>query len=109
MVIRLIGANDMKVLEPGRVGEKWATKHRCTGWGNSGNGCEALLEIELDDLRYFPGVSGDSWGSREHAVSFKCPCCGHLTDLGTMDWPKGYRDLKRWSKSWQEAAPSNTK
>jgi hypothetical protein len=95
----------MKILEPGRVGKKWSIQHRCTAWGNSGNGCEALLEIELKDLRYFPGVPGDSWGSRDHAVSFKCPCCGKLTDLGLNDWPTGYKDLPRWSKEWQDSLP----
>lgn len=97
----------MKILEAGKVGEKWSLKHRCTAWGNSGKGCNALLEIEYSDLRYFPGVDGDSWGSREHAVSFKCPCCGKLTDLGLNDWPTGYKNLTPWSKKWQEAAPAS--
>lgn len=97
----------MKILEPGRVGKTWSIQHRCTGWGNYGDGCEALLELELDDLRYFPSVPGDSWGSREAAVSFKCLCCGQLTDLGLNDWPTGHQTLKPWSKAWQEAKPSN--
>jgi len=96
----------MKILEPGKNGKTtWSVQHRCTGWGNGGNGCEALLEIEYSDLRYFPGVPGDSWGSRDPAVCFKCPCCGKLTDLGTNDWPAGYRELQQWSKTWQEAKP----
>lgn len=97
----------MKVLESGKVGKKWKIKHRCTSWGNSGKGCEALLELEFDDLRYFAGTGGNdmTWGYREHAVSFKCPCCGKLTDLGLKDWPKGYKELERWTKEWQEARP----
>lgn len=100
----------MKILEPGRVAEKWTIQHRCTGWGNSTKGCNALLELELDDLRYFPAVPGDSWGSREAAVSFKCPCCGELTDLGLNDWPKSkhVKNLKRWAKEWQDIIPYNT-
>jgi hypothetical protein len=89
----------MKVLETGTKGLNWTMKHRCTGWGNSGNGCEALLEIEKSDLRYFRGVDGDSWGSRDPAVTFKCPCCSTLTDLGTNDWPKDYRNLPVYSSS----------
>ncbi len=100
--------NKMKILEPGKNGSTtWSMQHRCTGWGNSGKGCEALLELEFDDLRYFPGTGGEvTWGYRDPAVSFKCPCCGKLTDLGLNDWPTGYKKLKKWSKTWQEAKPS---
>jgi len=97
----------MKIIEAGKVKEKWTIQHRCTAWGNSGEGCNALLELEFDDLRYFPGTGGEvTWGYRDPAVSFKCPCCGKLTDLGLNDWPTGYKELKRWSKSWQEAKPT---
>lgn len=95
----------MRVIEPGRVDEKWAIKHRCTAWGNSGKGCEALLEIEFSDLRFFEGNDSPTWGGRDPAVSFKCPCCGKLTDLGLNDWPTGYKELKRWTKEWQDAKP----
>ncbi len=95
----------MKILESGKVGENWNIQHRCTGAGNRGDGCEALLELELDDLRYFPGVPGDSWGSRDPAVSFKCPCCGKLTDLKSKDWPVGAHNLNRWTKEWQKSNP----
>ncbi len=98
----------MKVIEPGRMGEKWSLQHRCTGWGNSGTGCNALLELEYNDLRYFEGNDSPTWGGRDSAVSFKCPCCGRLTDLGLNDWPVGYKKLTRWTKEWQEAVPSNT-
>ncbi len=101
--------NKMKILEPGKNGSTtWTMQHRCTGWGNGGKGCEALLELEYNDLRYFPGTGGEvTWGYREHAVCFKCPCCGKLTDLGINDWPTGYRTLKKWTKSWQEVRPKN--
>lgn len=94
----------MKVLEPGKFGENWTIQHRCTGWGNGGGGCEALLEIEKSDLRYFRGVPGDSWGSRDPAVTFKCPCCSTLTDLGLNDWPKDYKNLQVYtsSREWIE-------
>jgi hypothetical protein len=95
----------MKIIEPGRVGEKWSLQHRCTGWGNGGRGCDALLEIEFDDLRYFPGTGGEiTWGYRDPAVTFKCPCCGELTDLGMVDWPANYRTLKQYhsSSEWRD-------
>lgn len=96
----------MKILEPGKVKEeKWSIQHRCTGWGNGENGCEALLELECEDLRYYEGREFP-WRSSEPAVSFKCPCCGNLTDLGLNDWPRGYRNLKRWTSESQEVNPA---
>lgn len=97
----------MKVIEPGKVGEKWTMQHRCTAWGNSGKGCEALLELEFSDLRYFPCTGGEmTWGYRDAAVCFKCPCCGKITDLGLNDWPTGYTELTRWTSEWQDARPA---
>ena len=99
----------MKILKPGKLGKKWSIRHSCTGWGNSGVGCEALLELEYEDLRYYPGTGGEeTWGYKEPAVSFKCPCCGKLTDLGMNSWPTGYRNLPHWTKEWQEA-PTHVK
>jgi hypothetical protein len=95
----------MKILKPGKLGKKWSIRHSCTGWGNSGVGCDALLELEYEDLRFFSGNDSPTWGGRDPAVSFKCPCCGKLTDLGMQDWPTGYRDLERWTKDWQDAKP----
>ena len=94
----------MKILEPGKNKDNWSIQHRCTGWGNVGVGCDALLELEFDDLRYFPGVPGDSRGSRDPAVTFKCPCCSMLTDIGINDWPKDYRNLPIYqsSRGWIE-------
>lgn len=90
----------MKVLEPGtKTLLHWTIQHRCTGWGNSGNGCDALLEIEKTDLRYFKGNDSPTWGGRDPAVTFKCPCCSTLTDIGVNDWPKDYRSLKAYHSS----------
>jgi hypothetical protein len=97
----------MKIIEHGKVEEAWTIRHRCTAWGNGGKGCEALLEIEYEDLRFFQGTGGEiTWGYRDPAVSFKCPCCGKLTDLGTNDWPMGYKELKPWTAEWQGERPS---
>jgi hypothetical protein len=89
----------MKVLEPGKVKEKWSIQHRCTGWGRKEEGCEALLEIEFDDLRYQPGCYDEKCES-DPVVSFRCPCCAEVTNLGLNDWPKNYRKLKQWNYEW---------
>lgn len=96
----------MKVLEAGKVGEKWSIQHRCTGWGNTDSGCNALLEVEYDDLRYYEGQEYP-WRSSEPAVSFKCPCCGKLTDLKHNDWPTGYWNLRAFTNEWRDARPSS--
>jgi hypothetical protein len=90
----------MKVL---REGKSWLLEHDCSGFGNGGKGCGALLGIGREDLYYFRGLPGDSWGSREAAVMFKCPCCGQVTDLGLNDWPRNVKTLKTWTKEWQDA------
>jgi hypothetical protein len=90
----------MKVLREGR---SWILEHDCTGWGNGGKGCGALLGISREDLYYYKGVPGDSWGSRYPAVMFKCPCCGQITDLGRNDWPRSLNTLKTWTEDWMNA------
>ena len=85
----------MRVLEPGKNTEAWTIRHRCTGWGHGDFGCEALLEIERNDLMYSSGISESGLGAFQPAVSFECPCCGGLTDLGIIDWPPNYKNLKR--------------
>lgn len=97
----------MKIIKPGKFGHTWAAEATCTGWGNSGKGCEAVLQVTRSDLRFFPQRPGDSWGSKDAAVSFKCMCCGKLTDLGKNDWPAGHTELVRWTKKWQDAAPGS--
>lgn len=94
----------MKILEEGTKGLNWTIEHRCTGWGNGGNGCNALLEVEKSDLKYYPGNDSVTWGGRDPAVTFQCPCCDSLTDLGLNDWPAGYRELPRYTStdSWYE-------
>lgn len=40
----------MKVLKPGREQTGWAREAECTGHGNGGGGCGALLLVERDDV-----------------------------------------------------------
>lgn len=82
----------MKVLERGKPKEKWVLQHRCTGWGFENDGCEALLEVELEDLYYYAGYANEKVDVAP-SVYFTCPCCYKLTALGVMDWPKNYRQL----------------
>ncbi len=91
--------NEMKIIEPGKTKDKWSIQHRCTGWDNENDGCEALLEIEWNDLKYKPGWY-DLGCETESTVCFKCPCCNEVTGLGLNDWPKNYKKLPKWTLDW---------
>lgn len=70
----------MKVLEPGRQQQGWATEAKCTGSGNGNGGCGAKLLVDESDLFT---TSSQSYGdtSPEVYVTFKCAQCGVLTDI----------------------------
>ena len=88
----------MKVIKPGRPQQGWAKEFECTGIGNQGGGCGAILLVEQDDL--FSTASSSYDGSTERFVTFECPGCGVLTDI--LDTPKNLGRLlshKAWKKS----------
>lgn len=91
----------MKVLKAGKDKSIWTIKHTCTGWGNGDNGCDALLEIEFADLKYHKGFLPDwSVPVKDPKVSFQCPCCSTITDLGMNDWPKNYTNIEKYPEDW---------
>ena len=90
----------MKILEPGKDPDKvWVLQHRCTGNGNSNEGCNALLELERSDLRRFEEQEYP-WRIVPEAVLFKCPSCGALTDLHRSDWPSNHHKLTKFTSAW---------
>lgn len=92
----------MKVLKAGNFGLKnWTGEYYCKG--DYGGGCQALLQVDKEDLRWYPGVSGDSWGSRDPAVCFKCPICSKISDIPRKDWPVGASSLKKWTETWYKS------
>lgn len=89
----------MKVLKPGKD-YGWSLETVCTGIGNERWGCGAILLVEIEDLRYYKGVSGTDIGSKPPAVCFKCPQCSTVTDIDQKDWPRGINILTLWTKEW---------
>lgn len=85
----------MKVLQHPPTEENWSVKVYCTGWGHNDNGCGARLKVYREDLRYKPFTE-----DAEQAVTFKCLCCGKLTDIGWENFPPHHKDLKPYKKSW---------
>ena len=68
----------MKVLRTGRAQQGWAQERACTGHGNGGGGCGAVLLVE----------EGDVYLTKSHAreetttyLTFSCPECGVETDV----------------------------
>ena len=84
-----------------RIIEKvtWTKEVTCTGAGNSGPGCGSKLEVERADLRFY---HGSGYMERHEAVTFRCPCCGQLTDLPRNDWPVNPRNLAPFSAHWRD-------
>lgn len=72
----------MKVIEEGRG---WNLEKRCTGKGNGGGGCNALLGLELNDI--YLSHSYDYGGGHDMFYTFKCPCCSTETDLEESEVP----------------------
>ena len=69
----------MKVLQPGRPQKGWATEVKCSGRGNGGGGCGALLLVEEGDLFQTGRHSYD--GSSEYFATFACGACGVWNDV----------------------------
>ena len=72
----------MKVLQEG---PGWSIKQKCTGIGNGGGGCGALLEVERNDI--YLTSSTDLSGETDYYFTFRCPCCDIETDVPEKDIP----------------------
>jgi hypothetical protein len=69
----------MKVLRNEEGPYKWKQKVYCTGKGNGGGGCGALLEVSDEDI--YHTFSYDMYGDCDSFYTIVCPLCGTETDL----------------------------
>ena len=85
----------MQVLKKGRKQKGWSRKFTCTGSGNGGGGCGAVLLVSAGD--FFQTASHHYDGSSEYYTTFECPECGVLTDAeGVPVYPTiGHREWKQ--------------
>jgi hypothetical protein len=74
----------MKVIKKGFSQIGWTKQLTCTGSGNSGGGCGAILEISEDDLIVLYGHARDETTTY---VSFVCCECGVITDVFNNEVP----------------------
>jgi len=68
----------MKVLKKGRQQKGWATEVICSGQGNGGGGCGAVLLVEQGDLFHTASHARDE---TTVYTTFRCCECGVLTDI----------------------------
>ena len=69
----------MKVIKKGREQKGWAKEFTCTGDGNGGGGCGAVLLVECSDL--YQTTSSHYDGSTDYYTTFRCSCCSVETDV----------------------------
>lgn len=69
----------MKLIKQGREQKGWAKIYECTGVGNGGGGCGAILLVEEDD--FYQTSNTDFAGDTTHYCTFECMSCGVLTDV----------------------------
>jgi len=71
----------MKVLKAGKNPDihEWSAAFECTGLGNEGKGCGAVLLVAESDLYRTSSHHYD--GSSESYITFMCPQCGVETDI----------------------------
>lgn len=72
----------MKVLKKGTKKPGWHKELKCTGGGNGGFGCEAILLVEQSDVYRTQSHHYD--GSSESYLTFKCPECNRETDINEL-------------------------
>lgn len=68
----------MRVLKSGTGAKGWSAEKTCTGSGNGGGGCGAVLLVEQDDV--FETTSS-ACGEIERHATFRCAECGVWTDV----------------------------
>ena len=82
----------MDVLKKGRPQKSWTSKFTCSGKGNGGGGCGAVLLVSEYDLYYTHSDHYD--GSSETYTTFTCCECEVETDVKVLVIPKGKRPIK---------------
>lgn len=86
----------MEILEKRYTEQIWSAIVECSGKGNSHDNsfhgnipCGSKLKINLKDLFITTHTSWD--GSCSYYYTFKCPCCGCLTDINKSMVPESFQ------------------
>lgn len=68
----------MKLIKKGRQQTGWSKRLKCTGAGNRGGGCGAILLVEQADVFQTASHCRDE---TDYFNTFQCSECGVLTDI----------------------------
>jgi len=83
----------MRVIKKGSGQRGWAKEYTCTGKGNGGGGCGAVLMVEEGDLYITSSTCRDE---TDYYVTFRCCECGVENDIPTADVPsRVWQGLRR--------------
>ena len=86
-----------KVIKPGRVQKGWSKEFKCTGNGNKGGGCGAVLLVSEYDIYE---TSSSALSETDYYKTFCCPQCGVETDIENCSVdPKGERPTLKERKA----------
>lgn len=69
----------MKIIKKGRKQKGWSKEFTCTGDGNGGGGCGAILLVSKSDL--YETKNCDYTGDCDYYTTYSCPCCDVETDI----------------------------
>lgn len=93
----------MKVLKKGRKQEGWTIEVKCTGSGNGGGGCGALLLVSEGDL--YNTHHYDYGGGHDVFVTLRCTECKVQTDLPRNNWPPANIYVRKSESASQKPEP----
>ena len=93
----------MKVIKKGNGAKGWSKKLECTGSGNKGGGCTAILLVTEHDL--FQTGKHYHDGSSDYYITFKCSECGVLTDVDPKICNKNAYDLPSFKAKFGQSDP----
>lgn len=86
----------MRVIKEGRPQRGWSKELECTGQGNGGGGCGAVLLVEIGDVFETTRCCRDEV---DRFVTFRCESCGVLTDIDGAPpnvWTEAFRQRDKW-------------
>ena len=93
----------MEVIKPGRPQKGWSKEFTCSGDGNGGGGCGAVLLVSQYDI-YETGSSHYD-GSNDYFNTFRCDSCGVETDVKL---PCQITPLGKRVHNWEPPSPSDS-
>jgi hypothetical protein len=85
----------MKLLKKGRDENGWSVEASCSGEGNEGGGCGALLLVEQADLFR---TSSSARDETTYYTTFRCPECHVMTDI--KDVPRHVTSNMKTKHEW---------